>query len=144
VERRFSIGWDASGEDVPGSVRRGRIVGPDDLDDRFFAPLEVWDSSDYEKQWNEGVARIVSGEDASALVTRLHRSAKDGSFVGEWWPMWRAGTVAVLRNQLVLPETVPNFDPLDPYRSVGPHCSETVSEWRVPIVVLQRFLTAEQ
>ena len=141
MELPFRIGWDESADDVPAVVRRGRIAGPDDLDEAFLSPLRIWSSADYERQWREGVERIVGGEDSSGLVVRLERSPRDGSFVGEWFPVWRQDDIAVFRNQLVLPETVPGFDPLDPYRSVGRRYKGDLSEWQVSISALELFLT---
>jgi hypothetical protein len=137
----FSIGWEPSG-DVPGGSRRGRILGPDGLNDAFIAPLGVWDAAQYEAQWRDGIGRIVSGETPSSIVTRLYATT-DGSYAGEWWPMWRERETAVFQNQLILSETIPEFDLLDLYASLEPTrpAEEFVSEWRVAIELLQRFLS---
>jgi hypothetical protein len=42
---------------------------------------------------------------------------------------------------LILGETTPNFDPLDPYQSVSrQRTTEHVSEWRIPVVAMKSFL----
>jgi hypothetical protein len=132
----FWIGWDEVESDH-ASERAGRIV-LDDLNESFIAVLVTWQSADYETQWREGAERIVRGESVSALVTSIH--SVDGGFRGFFWPMYRADDHVAIRHQLVLPETLPAFDPDNPYASVGPRGRAPVSEWLVPVSALSAFL----
>jgi hypothetical protein len=55
--------------------------------------------------------------------------------------VYRSGDVAILRDQLVLRDTVTDFDPNDPYKSIRERdAKQTVSEWTVPIELIEQFL----
>src|SRR4051794_19199879 len=125
----FWIGWEERDSDT-ASERTGRII-LDDLKESFLAVLVMWKAADYEIQRREGAERIVRGEQGSALVTSVH--SVDGGFRGFRWPMYRVEDDVAVRQQLVLPETVPTFDPDDPYASVRPRGKKRVSEWIVPV-----------
>jgi hypothetical protein len=143
VTPRFWIGWIESEQAGPGlPSRRGRIVAPE-LDETFTAPLDVWSADEYTAQWREGLRRVVVGEGASALVTRLLRSRR-GLLGGERWTMYRSRDVVVLRNQLVMPETIPGSDLSDPYSSILPRDPKRdLSEWTIPIGLIDEFLAEE-
>jgi hypothetical protein len=132
----FSIDWDERDSDT-ASERTGRII-IDDLNESFLAVLVMWHAADYEEQWRDGVERIVRGEQVSALVTSVH--PVEGGFRGFSWPMYRIDDHVAVRQQLVLPETVPTFDPDDPYASIRPRDKKRVSEWTVPVSSLRAFL----
>ena len=134
----FWIGWEESGV-LPAGERRGRI-NASSLNESFDASLSVWAAGDYEVQWREGIKRVLGGEAVSALLTNLGRS-EDGVFSGVRWAMYRVDEVVFLREQLVLRETVPGFDPADPYQSILERDPDLkVSEWAVPLSALRDFL----
>ena len=64
----------------------------------------------------------------------------DGTFGGWRWLMYRVGRDIVLQDQLILSETVPGFDPNDPYDTIEPRESDgAVSEWTVPFSAIEKF-----
>jgi CdiI N-terminal domain len=103
--------------------------------ERFAAPLYFWDESAYERQWRDGVERLVGGADTSCLVTVMHDPMDDQT--AQWWELYRLGDTVAVHERL----SVPDFGPLDPeaiYDEVGPYRPEndeghTVSEWRLPL-----------
>jgi hypothetical protein len=141
MSAQFWIGWTGPEQGAGDNLSRaGRIVAPPaDLDDGFIAPLGVWSATRYAAQWRDGLKRITE-EEMSTLVTRLLRGV-GGSFGGERWLLYRQADSVVLRNQLVLRETVPAFDPERPYDSVPPRrTSGSVSEWKIPMRSVEEFL----
>ena len=72
----FSIGWVAPVEDRGhGPVREGLIAWPDGTHERFLSPVAYWSVADYERQWNEGLRRLVDGATVSALMTKVFGGA---------------------------------------------------------------------
>ncbi len=132
----FWIGWDDSSP-AGERERAGRIVA-NDLNESFRAWLDDWSAEGYEAQWREGVERIMEGNHVSALVTAVAES-HDGTFSGYRWLMYRVGADVILRQQLILPETVPEFDPRDPYLKIHERTGDA-SQWIVPTSALREFL----
>ena len=67
----------------------------------FRSDLRLWSKREYEKQWREGVARLVAGKHAAALVTS-YRGPTGGLTLGS--PS--TGTVTILTDDWTPPRTV--------------------------------------
>ena len=95
---------DAQGEPyAEGELTAGRHS------ERFRADLRVWRKADYESQWKKGVARLLSGAEASALVTSLSQSGEETSV--ELVPLSRRGGKVSIGERAVIVDTLP--DPTD-------------------------------
>jgi hypothetical protein len=104
-----------------------------DFVERLEVPVVFWSADQYEQQWEDGVNRLLSGALKSCLITAMY-DPKAANFI-VWWPMYRAGDVVILQNQILfLDRLALPFDPLDPYRSIGDRITaseegEAISEW---------------
>jgi hypothetical protein len=141
-EKMFYIGFvtasrmDAQGEPyAEGELTAGRHS------ERFRADLRVWRKADYENQWKEGVARLLSGAKSSALVTSLCQSGEETSV--ELVPLSRRGGTVSIGERAVLTEALP--EPLDvgiAYELVAEREAETRSarpQAEVPLGQLATF-----
>jgi hypothetical protein len=64
---------------------RGRITLDDFVED-FESPLWFWKTADYERQWTQGIQRILEGEPKSCLITALIEPIQTADYVfGSWW-----------------------------------------------------------
>ncbi|MGH7585403.1 MAG: hypothetical protein ACREMH_04070 [Gemmatimonadales bacterium] len=94
------------------------LLGTDRV--RFLADLRYWGIGEYERQWREGISRLVHGGVASALVTAYGGPDPDASH--RMWGLWRdadhvyAQELTVLASELDAP-----FDPSAPWPHVGEH-----------------------
>ena len=125
---------------------RGVIsLGP--VDEEFLAPLTYWKTLDYERQWRQGLLRILSGSESSCLITAMY-DPSCANFI-TWWPLYRLGDLMVVQNQILfLDRLTDGFDECNPYRHVGTRQSvsdegSAISEWTVPLMDVQRFCDRE-
>ena len=109
----------------------------------FQSDLGAWSMGDYERQWREAIARLLSGSPSSALITSFHGPAADSHVV---WPCWRDGATVVFQQRLLFAgEFAEPFDPAQVYEIVGERVTideegRRVSEWVVPLGHLANFL----
>ncbi len=102
----------------------------------FLVDLTYWGVASYERQWKEGVRRLLGGAPSSALVT-AYRGPDAGSHL--MWGLWRDEVHVYVQAEAVLPaEHATPFDPRAPYAHVGPHTHSTarglpIPEWRVDV-----------
>jgi hypothetical protein len=110
----------------------GEIV-LDDFVENFEASLALWSADRYERQWREGVDRLLSGASRSCLITSVWDTRSEA--FGFWWVLYREGDRVAVHNQLLLHEVLgKNFNPDDPYESIPDRVSvsadgEQISEW---------------
>jgi hypothetical protein len=115
-----------------------------EFSERFEIVLEYWNKSDYQRQWFEGLSRIVGGNTKSCLITSLTDPAS-ANFIF-WWLIYRDGTVTVFQNQILfLDELAAPFDVVNPYAVIPDRVQitedgEKVSEWTAPITDLIMWL----
>jgi hypothetical protein len=102
----FYIGFvTASRVDAQGvSYAEGELTAGEHSE-RFRSDLSVWRKADYEKQWKQGVARLLSGAQSSALVTSFSGAGADGSV--ELLPLSRHGGTVLVGERAVLAEGLP-------------------------------------
>lgn len=105
-------------------------------------PATEWTRSDYERQWRDGLKRIVSGERKSCLITCL----PDPGFTDFLmvWPMYRVERWVVFQHKMQVDGLPPGFDPARPYQVVDDWISisddgHKISEWWVTISDLVEF-----
>lgn len=109
----------------------------------FQSDLGAWSMEDYERQWREAIARVLSGSPSSALITSYRGPGADFHFV---WPFWRDGATVVFQQRLLFTgEHAEPFDPSRVYEIVGERVTidedgQRVSEWVVPLGHLANFL----
>jgi hypothetical protein len=86
----------------------------------FVAPLDFWSPADYRKQWKDGIARVLRGEELSCLLAEVRDPAlHDGVTMVE---LHREGNDVFVSERYLLGERVPDdFDPRSPYAVIGPH-----------------------
>ena len=100
-------------------------------DERFRSDLRVWRKADYERQWRQGVARLLSGAESSVLVTSFAAPDPDGGL--QFIPMWREGGTVYVGEAREVTEPLPEpFDVATVYELV---------EDRVPEIAATRPLT---
>lgn len=70
-----------------------------DVTERFAAVMGPWDARDYQRQWLEGIERLLNGATRSALVVSI--SPRQASDYRQWLPMWREGQTVYLQVQFM-------------------------------------------
>jgi hypothetical protein len=124
---------------------RGRIT-LGNFSEEFISPLIFWSEDEYRKQWHQAAERIMNGYMQSCFVTAMRKSLFDGAIF--MWPAYNVGETVHIQHRLVMPDTVEGtFDPFDPYAQITERqtLSEddlTISEWKVSIEDIARFLAA--
>jgi hypothetical protein len=123
------------------------IIQIGDFKERFIASLNFWNVEEYERQWIQGLTRVVNHESESALITSL-TDPKNTNFI-TWWPIYRTKEIIYFQNQfLFLADLSAPFNPRDSYRHVPPRTTKTedgkqpISEWKLPIAAIENFLNA--
>lgn len=104
-----------------------------DFTEVFQAPISYWKKDDYERQWQEGLRRILQGHDKSCLVTSMYNPLMANFIV--WWPMYlHEGKVYIQNHLLFMSELKQPFEEPKLYEYI--HTRETysidgdkVSEW---------------
>jgi hypothetical protein len=105
----------------------------DDFVETFDIPLTFWSAARYERQWREGIDRLLKGAARSCLITSMLDPRSEA--FGDWWKLYREGDHVLVQNQMLLTEVYgKNFDPDEPYRSIPerlPFNAEgtPISEW---------------
>jgi hypothetical protein len=113
------------------------VLGPERL--RFLVDLRYWSIAAYERQWREGLARLLHGAPSTALMT-AYRGPGDATHL--MWALWRdGGHVYVQEQPVVSAELDAPFNPDDPYAHVGVWLAASrhalpIPEWRVDIAHL--------
>jgi contact-dependent growth inhibition (CDI) system CdiI-like immunity protein len=126
-------GWQhAGGELIVGS---GRLC--------FLVDLTYWPIAAYQRQWRDGVSRLVQGAPSTALMTAFRGP---GESAHAMWALWREEGHVYVQEHSVLPADldVP-FDPNEPYPYVGARipaseCALPIPEWRVELSHVQSAL----
>jgi CdiI N-terminal domain len=105
---------------------------------RVFTPaavdLRAWDIGEYERQWREGVTRLVQGAPSTALMTAYRGS---GGQPHVMWALWREESHVYVQEHLVVPSEIEEpFDPGRPYAHVGERVPASehglgIPEWRM-------------
>jgi hypothetical protein len=120
------------------AVAMGQIVLGDFVEE-FEMILGTWNRERYERQWAEGIQRLLDGASKSCLISSFW--GDKSKFGGEWWRMYRVKDEVVIQNQLIRPDIFDrhfeNFDPDNPYASIPERRStnndgQSISEWFVP------------
>jgi hypothetical protein len=105
----------------------------DDFVETSETPLTFWSADRYERQWREGIDRLLKGALRSCLITSMLDSRSEP--FGVWWKFYREGDHVVVQNQLLLSEVLGgDFDPDRPYPSIPDRLQFSaegapVSEW---------------
>jgi hypothetical protein len=105
----------------------------------FLVDLSVWDIGDYERQWREGVARLVQGAPSSALMTAYRGPGNQPHLL---WGLWRDQShVYVQEHPVVQSGLEEPFDPDQPYAQVGERIPASehglgIPEWRMDFLDL--------
>lgn len=119
------------------SVALGRITLGEFVEE-FEMILSFWNRERYEKQWRDGLQKILEGALRSCFITSVWN--ENGVFGCEWWRMYRIGEQVAIQNQLIRPhifnQSFENFNPDNPYPSIQDHHSfdedgQQISEWLV-------------
>ncbi|HEY2854210.1 MAG TPA: hypothetical protein VGJ18_15255 [Gemmatimonadaceae bacterium] len=111
------------------------VIGPNRL--RFELDLTHWSATDYERQWQSGIMRLVHGATSSALMMAYRGKGADA--VHRMWALWRLGDDAYVQPHAVLArELDAPFDARSPHEHVGDRIPVTeqalpLGEWRVQI-----------
>lgn len=107
--------------------------------EQFEMVLSTWNFERYQRQWCEGIQRILDGASKSCLITSLWR--KEDAVGGEWWPLYRVRGHVIAQNHFIRPDIFSrkfdNFNPDDPYPSIPDRervneDGQEISEWSVP------------
>jgi hypothetical protein len=100
-------GWPHAGAElIAGATRLHRRVD-----------LRYWRIADYQRQWREGIARLVNGAHSSALMSGF---AGAGDAPHSMWALWREGAYIYIQSHCVLrAHLAAPFDPRAPYEHIG-------------------------
>jgi contact-dependent growth inhibition (CDI) system CdiI-like immunity protein len=118
----------AGGELIAGNVRLC-----------FLADLTHWDPPKYERQWRDGISRLVHGAPSTALMT-AYRGAGDAAHT--MWALWRDGAHVYVQDHSVhAADLDAPFDADEPYAHVGARIPAAehglpIAEWRVDVEYL--------
>ena len=119
-------GWQhAGGELVVGD---GRLC--------FLVDLTFWGIVDYQRQWHDGISRLVQGARSTALMSAYRGP---GASAHTMWALWRDDGHVYVQDHSVLPADLDApFDPGDPYSHVGERIPAAenalpIPEWRVAV-----------
>jgi hypothetical protein len=105
----------------------------------FLVDLRAWDIREYERQWREGVARLVQGAPSSALMSAYRGPGHEPHLM---WALWRDQSHVYVQEHPVVPAELDTpFNPFDPYPHVGERipASEhglSIPEWRLDLTDL--------
>jgi hypothetical protein len=116
--------------------------------ERFEIVLEFWSKSDYERQWIDGVRRILKGSPKSSLITSLTNPAT-ANFIA-WWPIYREDSVCIFQNQfLFMDQLIDPFDIVNPYQSLDDRSQVSedgnlISEWVVQLDDMGQWLQRQE
>jgi hypothetical protein len=132
-------------------VSRGQI-SVDDFQETFLSSIESWSKLDYERQWVEGVRRVVDGEESSCLITYLNWPPLDDSRPSlNCYAIFRLDDVMAVQDHLILLDELDTpFDPVDPYSIMGSRDMHMErgkpigSEWKTSLKNAERWLRAVQ
>lgn len=83
----------------------GQLEIGDDFYEILYMPLDLWTIDDYERQWQEGLARL-NNHDKSCLVVTIH-NPKLRYFV-EWWLLYKIDNKIHIQNQMLMGEIYAN------------------------------------
>lgn len=129
------------------SDRTGRLV-LGDFEEHFFANMEFWQEPDYERQWIEGLERILTGATISCLITSIGPpEASSGLW---WWTLYRSGNRIHVQNAMRFFASLREpFDPSNPYSAVPPRRVVTedgdpISEWTITVGDVAQFVESMQ
>ena len=114
----------------------------DEVTEPFTAVVDAengWTQTDYERQWRDGLKRIVDGKRKSCLVTSLAHPGWSDAFCH--WPMYRVDEQVVFRERILPPDKLPRgFNPAKPYGIVPDKpAKRKVSEWRISFADIVDF-----
>jgi CdiI N-terminal domain len=144
----FSIGFidERFKEAEPGEKGRVGLLVLGQHEERFIAHTLNWSESEYVHHWTVALKRALE-TGRSALITDLLTPSQSSHLV--WWPVWKINDELVFHNQLLFFEEYnlkgSGFDVEGLYSLVSEHASyntegDLISEWRVPLGEVQRFL----
>jgi hypothetical protein len=115
-----------------------------DFEEHFFSSMEYWREPDYERQWMEGLERILTGATRSCLITSIgHPEASTGLW---WWILYRSGNRIHVQNAMCFfAQLREAFDPSNPYaavpsRTVVTEDGDPISEWIITIGEVAQFV----
>ena len=103
----------------------------------FVIDLSHWSVIEYERQWREGMKRILHGAPSSALMTAY--GGPNGP-THHMWGLWRDdGHLFVQQHSVVNGEVDTPFNPQDPYEHLGQRIASSryelpIPEWRVDLI----------
>lgn len=119
------------------------IIRIGSFQEKFSASLMYWKADEYKRHWSEAIARIISSNDISALITSMV-NPENGSHIF-WWPMYRIGKNVFFQNHILFFDQLASpFDESNPFihvpqRMILNEDGERISEWVLPINELKIF-----
>lgn len=141
----FVIGFLSQDEGLTDfEAARTGVITIGTFQERFVAPITFWQVRDYQRQWSEGLRRIVSGSEKSCLITAL-RDPRASKMLF-WWPLYREEEDVFVQNSILLFDHLERpFDVRDPYASINERITineegQLISEWRVSVHDIEAFL----
>lgn len=113
-----------------------------DFQERLVIPLDVWSRADYQRQWVDGLSRIVTrGRDTSALFTGMH-DFTTSNFAPVCWLLYKDAGVVHVQNRWLPRQSLPaHFNPYKWYDRLPRRETRTpegyqVSEWDTTVDAL--------
>ncbi len=128
------------------AVLTGRLVLADHTE-QFESPLGYWSTSDYLRQWRDGLERAASGNNSCLVHETVGQGQAGHVFLYLLYPDEAANAVHV-QEKLFLAEWLPDsFDPHLPYalvpeRATHDEDGEQLLEWTASFDDLRAFATS--
>jgi hypothetical protein len=106
--------------------------------DRFVFAIDLrhWPISEYQRQWREGIWRILEGAQTSALMTAY---AGPTGHMHHMWALWREGNGLYIQQHAVISRELDHpFVPHNPYAYIGTRIEASkhglpIPEWRIAL-----------
>jgi hypothetical protein len=112
-----------------------------DFREQFEVSLEYWSKGQYQRQWLEGITRIINGDSKSCLITSIY-NPKYANFLC-WWTLYRNYDRCYVHNGILFLEGIKQiFDINKIYNYIETRITvnedgDMISEWSLPIADLE-------
>lgn len=144
----FSISLDEIEHKFDDDIFVFGTIKIDDFSENFQASLSYWNRDTYLFQWQQGLTRLLNGENQSALVTTMYNPAT-ANFIF-WWVIYLVGNAVHIQNHvLFLDDLAKPFNELHlydfiPTREITTENNEPISEWVIELSDIRAYLDSHK
>ena len=119
------------------------IIQIGDFLEKFNVPVELWNVSDYKRQWREGLERLLNGALSTCVVTGM-RDPFRGIFINTW-SIYSIRKKVIIQNQILLCKQIKKrFTGNNFYDFIEPYENQTedgapISEWGISMSAVKHY-----